>query len=72
MNQDLVNCHRASRTRPVSLNILSLVVDDAGIERSGNAKRDNCGKIIERFFHHDAVANFDYIDVVKTSSSILF
>jgi hypothetical protein len=46
-------CLLASKTHPVSLNIRSLVADEASIESSGNAKRDNCGYIHECFFHHN-------------------
>jgi hypothetical protein len=35
----------ASKIRPVSLNIRSLVIDDAEIESITGAKRDNCGYI---------------------------
>jgi hypothetical protein len=58
-------CRRASRTRPVSLNTRSLVVDDAGIERSGGAKRNNCGKIDQCFFHHYVVTDIDFEHLLK-------
>ena len=38
-------CRLAYKIRPVSLNIRSLVVDDAGMERSVAANRNNCGKL---------------------------
>jgi hypothetical protein len=53
-------CGLASKIRPVLLNTLLLAVDDAGIERSGSAKRDNCGKTYECFFHHYVVADIDF------------
>ncbi len=63
-------CRRASRTRPVSLNTRSLVVADAGIEKIGGAKLDNCGKIDECFFHHYVVTDIDFKHLLKTSCSI--
>jgi hypothetical protein len=36
-------CLLASKIRPISLNIRSLVVDDVEIESIAGAKRDNCG-----------------------------
>jgi len=52
------------------LNTLLLVVDDAGIERSVDAKRDNCGKIDEYFFHYYVVADIDFEHVLKAPCSI--
>jgi hypothetical protein len=55
------SCWRlAPKTRPVSLNTRSLVVDDTVVERSCDAKRYNCGKIVQCFFYYDVVADFDF------------
>jgi hypothetical protein len=63
-------CSLVSRIHPVLLNTLLLAADDAGIERSGGAKRDNFGKIDECFFHHYVVADIDFEYLLNTTCSI--
>jgi len=46
-------CLVASKTCPVSVNIRSPVVDEAGTESIDGAKRDTCEYIHECFFYHN-------------------
>jgi hypothetical protein len=52
------------------LNTLLLVVDYVGIERTGGAKRGNCGKIDDCFFHHYIFADIGFEYVLKILCSI--
>lgn len=53
MNHDLIVVILLLEHAPFSLNIHSLVVNDADIGRSCNVKHNNYGEIVEYFFHHD-------------------